>query len=135
MFLAPTLEEPYISECLSLCLCVSLKALFKSDFNAQCLSSWSSDWAEICHTYHLATIGSRLWYWCQNSCHQLSTAVNSCFSRRDHWKSMIEASCASLFCKMFWKLSGNEFWVLKLFCSSKYYVSLCRYSGAIWHFS
>ena len=55
IFLAPTSEELYIAECLSVCLSVSLSVclseFLKSHFNAQYLSSWWSDWAEIWHTY------------------------------------------------------------------------------------
>ena len=94
---------------------------------------------------------------------QLSTAVISCqqlfFSCRDRRKSMLEASYAKV-CLA--KCSGNclemnfEYWNFSVaqkltelriffffsspniwavfFLTRKYYVSLCRYSGVIWHF-
>ena len=105
---------------------------------------------------HLSTLGCRLWYWCWNSFQQLSSAVSSWFFTPRSPKIDVRGIlCKSLFSKMFWKLSGDEFWVLKLFCSSKtdrvtdffsfsalqtfelfflarkYYVSLCRYSGVM----
>ena len=68
----------------------------------------------------LSTLGCSLWYWCRNSCQQLSSAVNSCFfTSRSPKIDDRGLLCKSLFSKMFWKLSGDEFWVLKLFCSSK----------------
>ena len=54
---------------------------------------------------------------------QLSTAVISCqqlfFTSRSPKVDDRGLLCKSLFSKMFWKLSVDEFWVLKLFCSSK----------------
>ena len=114
---------------------------------------------------YLSTLGCRFWYRCRNSCQQLSSAVNSCqqlfFTSRSPKINDRGLLCKSLFSKMFWKLSGDEFWVLKLFCSSKtdwvtdlfsfsavqtfelcFYLvlgsTMCpsgSYSDVIWHFS
>ena len=46
MFIA----KPFISECLCLSLC--LTELLNSDFRAQYLSTWSTDYAESWHTYN-----------------------------------------------------------------------------------
>ena len=51
MFLAPSSEEPYISESLSVSLSVSTTEFLNSYLRAQYLSTWSSDSAEIWHTY------------------------------------------------------------------------------------
>ena len=54
---------------------------------------------------------------------QLSTAVISYqqlfFTSRSTKIYVRDLLAKSLFSKKFWKLSGDEFWVLKLFCSSK----------------
>ena len=50
-FLAPTSEEPYISDYIYLFIYLSETELFNSDFTPQYLRNWSSDWAEIWHTY------------------------------------------------------------------------------------
>ena len=54
---------------------------------------------------------------------QLSTAVISCQQLFfTSWSPKIDVRgllAKSLFSKKFWKFSGHEFWVLKLFCSSK----------------
>ena len=47
--MALTLEEPYISECLSVSL--YLAELFNSNFRAQYISTLLSDSAKIWHTY------------------------------------------------------------------------------------
>ena len=71
----------------------------------------------------LSTLGCRLWYWCQNSCHQLSSAVNSCqllFFMSQSLKIYIKGLlCKSLLGKLCLKFSDHWFGVLKRFCSSK----------------
>ena len=72
-FLAPTLEESYISECLRASLSLRIVQFSLYSCITQHLILWLS-WNLV----HLTTLGYILWCWCQNSC-QLSSAVNSCF--------------------------------------------------------
>ena len=104
-----------MSVSLSACLSNGIVQFWLKTSISQHLVIWLS-W----NLTHLSTIGCISWCWWWNSCQQLSLAVNSCFFST--WSPKINVRgllCKSLFSKMFWKLSVDEFWVLKLFCSSK----------------
>ena len=62
---------------------------------------------------HLSTLGCIWWYWCWNRCQQLF------FMSRSSKIDVRGLLAKSLFSKKFWKFPGDEFWVLKVFCSSK----------------
>ena len=106
--MAPTSEEPYISESIYLSIWESIVQFWLHSSICQQLI--------ICLSRNLAyisTLGCKLWYWCQSDCHQL-------FFTSQLPKIIVRGLlCKNLFCKMFWKLSGDEFWVLKLLGSSK----------------
>ena len=146
-----------ISLNLSLRHSLSEKELLNYDFKPQYLSIWSSDSDKIWLIYqpwavnYDPDVGTAV-----NSCHQLSTAVFTSWSPKIDVRGLL---CKSLFCKMFLKFPGHEFWETYFFCSSKTdratdffffncpnnwakflltpksYVSLWRYSGVIWHLS
>ena len=89
----------------------SLTEFLNSGFKAQYLMTWSSDSAEIWHTYQPLDVDYDA---------DAGTDVNSYFLTS--WSPKIRVSgilCKSLFSKMCWKYTGHEIWELKLFCNSK----------------
>ena len=96
---------------MSLSFRLSMSEFLNSDFRAKCLSTWSSDSAEIWHTYQPLDVDYDA---------DAGTDVNSYFLTS--WSPKIRVRgilCKSLFSTMCWKYTGHEIWELKLFCNSK----------------
>ena len=107
-------EERYISQNVCLYVCGSLSVserivqFWLQTSISQQLIIWLS-W----NLAYLSTLGCRLWYWCLNSCQQLSLAVNSCFFYHDRRKSTLEASYAKVClakCSGNWLEMNFEYW-------------------------